>query len=277
MEKPEMRIFIHRLALFFLMIFALLTSALVVLMMLGKAIPPWTTFASTFASFFFAILHASVRLGWKQALTLIALCFGVSLLFESLGVATGLVYGPYHYSDQLGPKFLNLVPYLIPLAWFMMMYPAFLMARWLTPRLKKRWIQVAALAGVTGLIMTAWDLTMDPLMVLAGHWTWEVQGAYFGVPIQNFLGWWFTTFVTVLLFLLVWPKQLESDKDAAVANARWDRWAFLAYVVTGFGDGTAAATYGLAGAALVGYFSMAPWILLAWWKTAAVLNPERNQ
>ena len=50
-------------------------------------------------------------------------------------MATGWVYGPYHYTDQLGPKFLGLVPYLIPVAWFMMSYPSFVIADRLVPSL----------------------------------------------------------------------------------------------------------------------------------------------
>ena len=68
-----------------------------------------------------------------RALRLLALVFVVSLLFESVGVATGWVYGPYHYTDKLGPKFLGLVPYLIPVAWFMMSYPSFVIADRLVP------------------------------------------------------------------------------------------------------------------------------------------------
>jgi putative membrane protein len=271
-----MNLLFRRIALIFLSLFALLTTLMVVRMALGQVNPSWATVVCTLTCFIFAILHACTRLGWKQALTLIALCFGISLLFESVGVATGWIYGPYHYSDQLGVKFLGLVPYLIPLAWFMMMYPAFLMARWLTPRLPKRWLRLLCLAGVGGLIMTAWDLTMDPLMVYGGHWIWEVQGAYFGVPIQNFVGWWLTTFVTFAVFLLICPKQLESPQTNGNMSARWDRWAFVSYLVTGLGNGVAAVVYGLSGPAMVGLFSMGPWLLLAWWKTMTVLRPELN-
>jgi putative membrane protein len=273
-EDREMNLLFRRIALIFLSLFALLTTLMVVRMALGQTNPPWATLACTLTCFIFAILHASTRLGWKQALTLIVLCFGISLLFESVGVATGWVYGPYHYSDKLGVKFLGLVPYLIPLAWIMMMYPSFLMARWLTPRLNCRWLKVLSLAGVGGLIMTAWDLTMDPLMVYGGHWVWEVQGAYFGVPVQNFWGWWLTTFVTFAVFLLLWPSQLDSPRANQNMSARWDRWAFLSFLVTGLGNGVAAVVYGLSGPALVGLFSMGPWLLLAWWKTATVLHPE---
>lgn len=88
---------------------------------------------STFLGFLFALLHASQRLGRKRALILLACVFVISLAFESAGVATGLVYGPYHYDDhKLGPLLFGLVPPLIPVAWFLMMYPSFVMAERLT-------------------------------------------------------------------------------------------------------------------------------------------------
>jgi Carotenoid biosynthesis protein len=43
----------------------------------------------------------------------------VSWAFEKVGIATGLIYSPYHYSARLGVK-LGAVPVIIPLAWFMM-------------------------------------------------------------------------------------------------------------------------------------------------------------
>ncbi len=75
---------------------------------------PFLTPLSTLMAFIFAIDHSSTRLGWRRALLLLGLTFAVSLFFESVGVATGLVYGPYHYTDKLGYQFLGLVPLLDP-------------------------------------------------------------------------------------------------------------------------------------------------------------------
>jgi hypothetical protein len=61
----------------------------------------------------------------------------------------------YHYTTQLGPKFLGLVPYLILVAWFMLSYPSFVIADWLVPSGWKRWQRVLAVAAVGGLVMTA--------------------------------------------------------------------------------------------------------------------------
>jgi uncharacterized membrane protein len=39
----------------------------------------------------------------------------------------------YHYTDKLGYKFLELVPLIIPVAWFMLSYPSFIIANRLIP------------------------------------------------------------------------------------------------------------------------------------------------
>jgi putative membrane protein len=217
---------------------------------------------STLLGFLFALLHASQRLGRKRALMLLACVFVVSLTFESVGVATGLVYGPYHYdSRKLGPLLFDLVPPLIPVAWFLMMYPSLVMAERLTPAWErtKRLLTVAALGG---LIMTAWDLVMDPVMVRGKHWVWEVDGAYFGIPPQNFWGWWLTAFIAILVFL-----RLSKPVTADETNDRFDRLAVICYAVTGAGHITAALLGGLNGPALVGFFAMMPWVVMGW------LNP----
>ena len=148
------------------LIFTLLGS-IFALCVLGFKIP-WAiplTPILTFSSFIFSILHSSQIEGWIKTLFFVVLVVAAGLFFESLGVATGLVYGPYHYTDQLGPKFLGLVPYLIPVAWTFMMYPSMVIAKAVTPTrwsIFQRGLTIAALSGV---IMTAWDVVMDPMMV----------------------------------------------------------------------------------------------------------------
>ncbi len=197
---------------------------------------------TTLLGFSFALLHASQRNGWKRTLLLLGLTFVVSLTFESVGVATGLIYGPYHYNDRLGPLFLGLVPFLIPIAWFMMIYPSLVMAERLVS-VKTFWIRALAASAVGGLIMTAWDIVMDPVMVAGGHWIWEVDGAFFGIPLQNFWGWWLTTFSTfALYFLLARPQP-----DSARAGIRFDRLAITLYAVTGLAEVLGAWLGGLGG------------------------------
>ena len=120
-----------------------------------------------------------------------------------------------------------------------------------------RWrLGVAALGGI---VMTAWDVVMDPIMVAGGSWVWEVEGAYFGVPLQNYWGWWLTTFVALTLFL--WWGRLAPHRSTRQFN-NFNRLAVISYAITGLGNVIAALLIGLDGPALAGLFAIAPWVLL---------------
>jgi uncharacterized membrane protein len=248
----------RNLMLILLVLFGLFVLYTVLNSASGGRAPGLPTSLTTLTGFSFGLLHASERLGWKKALLLLAFVFGVSLLFESLGVATGLVYGPYHYTEKLGPKFLGLVPYLIAIAWFMMMYPSFVMAEWLVPSAWTGVKRLLVVSAIGGLVMTSWDVVMDPLMVRGQNWVWEVNGAFFGVPLQNYWGWWLTVFTTFVLFLL------STRNRPPVKNAGFDRLALVAFMITGYGNAMTALITGLGGPALAGFFALSPWVMLTW-------------
>jgi len=252
---------LRQLTLAILVLYALLTAYTVIGGFLGQRYQPFFTPLLSLLSFAFALLHAGQSLGWRSALLLLGLTFAVSLLFESVGVATGWVYGAYHYTDRLGPMFLGLVPYLIPVAWFMMTYPSYVIARRLAPAGWENGWGRLKLAGLGALVMTAWDLAMDPMMVAGGHWVWDQPGAYFGVPLQNYWGWWLTIFVTFVLFLFLGnPKAGEGVQG----NERFARLAVISYAITGLSSVLVDFQSGLGGPALVGLFAMLPLVWLAW-------------
>jgi uncharacterized membrane protein len=148
--------------------------------------------------------HASHGLGVRRTLAFLAITAVTSWLFEELGVSTGLIYGPYHYTSTLGPL-LGLVPVLIPLAWFVLVYPSYLMANVIMDRLP--FCLPGGLGDLIGLalsgalVMTASDLIVDPILSGPGFraWVWDTAGRYYGVPIQNYLGWIATAFIIHLL------------------------------------------------------------------------------
>ena len=247
-----------------LIIYALLTAYGVLSLILGFQIAPMMTPINTLVAFTFALTHSLNRLGWKHALILFATTFLVSLSFESIGVATGWVYGKYHYSDVLGVKVFGLVPLLIPIAWIMMSYPAFIIAQRVLPRMQNLAAWRLSLAAIGAMVMTAWDIAMDPLMSGGGHWIWEEGGPFFGVPLQNFWGWWLTIFVTLTLFL--WLARLTPDSYPSTAKSE-DRLAIISYTLTGLGTILGDLRLGLEGAGLAGIFAMLPWIIMGWLNT----------
>ena len=159
----------------------------------------------------FSLIHAWYALGWKRALMFFAITAIVSWGYEQVGVETGMVYGKYHYTDVLGAK-LGHVPIIIPVAWFMMIYPSFIIANFMASgsisKSRNRISQIIWLSMISAVVMTAWDLVIDPY--LSGPtqraWIWESEGQYFGVPLQNFAGWVSTTFTIYFLYLLLERK-----------------------------------------------------------------------
>ena len=152
-----------------------------------------------------SLAHAWYSLGGRHTLAFFGLSAVISWVYEQAGVATGLVFGAYHYTDYLGAR-LGDVPLLIPLAWFMMIYPSYVIANLALERRPTRtpegMTRLVRLAAVSAVVMSLWDLVIDP--ILSGPsvraWIWETGGPYFGIPIQNYVGWLLTTFTVYLAY-----------------------------------------------------------------------------
>jgi len=153
------------------------------------------TVATVVLGFAAAVTHAAVTRGLRVAAVLVLITSGGGLLVEAVGTATGVPFGEYAYSDSLGPAVLG-VPWVIPLAWTMMAWPAWLAAA----RLATGWVRVV----VAGWALASWDLFLDPQMVDAGHWAWASAEVALpgvpGVPVSNYAGW---LLVAVLMFGLL--------------------------------------------------------------------------
>ena len=155
----------------------------------------------------FSLFHNLYTFGWRSTLALFGITLVVAWSFEQTSVITGLPYGVYHYSDALGAK-LGHVPYAIPFAWYSMLYPSYVMARLISggvnTRLQPSWSGLLWRAFVSGMVITAWDVLVDPMASAPGvhSWVWEQGGAYYGVPNLNFVGWVLTGFTVILLYSL---------------------------------------------------------------------------
>ena len=161
------------------------------------------TIATVLVFFAASAAHAAIWRGVPFAAALVALTGGGGFGIEALGVATGLPFGAYTYAPTLGPALLD-VPLIIPLAWTMMAYPAYVVACRLasTP-----WVRVP----LAGWALTSWDLFLDPQMVEAGHWSWHAGGpAVLGIPLSNFAGW----------LLVATAMMAALDAVAATAESR---------------------------------------------------------
>lgn len=224
--------------------------------MIATPILLWTVGSGTFPALatLGVLAHASASSiplvtawGWRRWLRLL-LPFVVAVwLVEWIGVQTGLPFGAYHYTAQLQPQVLQ-IPLSVTVAWYMMLIPAWAVGGSITPRQARAasWIP-AALAATA---FTAWDLYLDPQMAARGLWVWETPGAYFGVPLLNYAGWWLISFG---LTLVLRPKDLPRLPLLAIYTLTW---LFQGLALGVF--------WGQPGPALCGFLVMGFFTLLAW-------------
>jgi hypothetical protein len=169
----------------------------------------------------FGLIHGGMRYGALGILVFLVLCLGISNIMENVGVMTGFPFGAYYYTDVMGPK-LFLVPLLIGPSYFGTGYVSWMLAVILLNADGRRdRFATVAVPLVATFVMVTWDLCLDPsASTIAGMWIWENGGGYFGVPLTNYLGW----FLTVFIFLLLFSLYRASRPDLAVAALPRGYW-----------------------------------------------------
>jgi putative membrane protein len=195
---------------------------------------------------------------WSRSrfLGAVALVMVVSWGVEALGSATGFPFGGYSYTDALKPQLAG-VPVVIPLAWLMMLPPAWAISETILSARGRhhlgRWY-VPLHAILSGAAFTAWDLYLDPQMVAHKLWVWDNPSGYFGIPWGNFLGWWLTS---TILTLLLRPSQLPHLRLMAIYVLTW--------IFQAIGLGV---FWGRPGPALVGLLGMGAFVAWAGYREA---------
>lgn len=112
------------------------------------------------------------KLCWWAAITYLG-----TFTLEALGVATGKVFGEYHYGQTM---FLQLfeVPLVIALNWTVLILAVNNLMRKLTTH-------PLLLAVLSGLFIAFYDYFIEPVAIRLDYWQWA-DGV---IPLQNYLAW----------------------------------------------------------------------------------------
>ncbi|MDX2194565.1 MAG: carotenoid biosynthesis protein [Gemmatimonadales bacterium] len=209
----------------------------------------WVGQLTLWSGFLAAVAALAVHVGRGRALRAAAGVVGASLALELVGAKTGFPFGEHGYGTELGLRVLGLIPLVIPLSWFLMLYACTALAL----RLGLRW--PATLAAVTA-GMLAWDVLMEPAMSRAyPFWQWRAgAGVWYGMPLANLLTW--VVWVPVIGSILRW---LAGEGVAALAR---DRTAVALYVLTAITPLALAVRYQLWAAVLLGGGAMVAFLAL---------------
>jgi uncharacterized membrane protein len=153
----------------------------------------------------FTLLHGAIVYRPKGILIFIILSVTIGNFLENLSIFSGFPFGHYNFTDVMGHKILE-VPILLGLAYIGMGYISWTVARIILgdagETLKGSRLVTRPL--VAAFLMVAWDLSQEAVWAnLVGAWRWHDGGAYFGVPLTNFFGWFITVYLIYQSFALI--------------------------------------------------------------------------
>lgn len=217
-----------------LIIFAAYICARILEVFSGSIPHLWIVALDVLSAAAFAILDGLRHYRWRTVLVFAAICMVVGNIVENLGVATGFPFGRYRFLELMGPK-VGYVPVLLGLAYIGMAYVSWMLACLIlkAPASAPTARPLIAIPLLASLIMTTWDLAQDPVWSTVLHgWVWFNGGAWFGVPISNYLGWYANVFVIYLLFALYLRRQ-GPGASVSGPSALWPTPVFYALCAVG--------------------------------------------
>ena len=139
---------------------------------------------------------------------LLLLTFIVSTVFELLSLKTSLrCFGVKYWYTLNHPifsskiRFLGVYPLEVSLAWVLLKYMSFNLAMLITQAFL---LPQGVVIILTPLILVSLDFIIDPAYVnVKKMWQWEKGSGYFGIPWQNFLGWYLVGLLATVAYGLV--------------------------------------------------------------------------
>jgi len=213
---------------------------------------------------------AAADLGWRRTLGFGGCVWSVAWLSEFSSTRTGVPFGHYQYTGLTRGRELYVadIPFVDALSFTFLAYAAFCLAR---AALAGREPAGGTMAFATGVLMMALDVVIDPLAVRGDRWflgqlfAYTTPGAYFGVPLSNFVGWVIVGTVGVGLYLFLVPGGLGRRVWPGVA---------LYYGVLGFNLGVTMwiEEWSMAGVGAALHVA----IVVAIWRIQTTLATQRN-
>ena len=199
--------------------------------MANVPMPPWSKYISPINIVVFALpsLWALRRwLGWRDG----AIFFGVlglyALAIETSAIITGFPYGHFAYSEHLGHRLFGFAPWTVAFAWTPLALGAYAIARNISGSRIARLILVPVL-------LTLFDVVLDPGAVYLGFWKYPEGGWFYGVPWSNFAGWLLSGFIGAVLievmvarFRPLLPAPIQLSISSIFIIFFWTAFAFFA-------------------------------------------------
>lgn len=171
-----------------------------------------------------AWIHGLKRYDLKTMLSWFLITWAVSWCYEQCSISYGFPFGNYHY-NQAGPR-IGDVPVTVMPSYFAMAYIAWTTSDAITRLFGGRikGLMLFVQPCIAALTMSMYDLVTDPFNApIKEQWVWHDGGEFFGVPVQNFLGWILCTYTFFQIFTLLiyyWEEKKGERISKAVVDTK---------------------------------------------------------
>lgn len=154
-----------------------------------------------------AIIFHGIYLFGTVILTLLLVTYVISTVAELISLKTPIYCFGIKYRYNLAHPFfsskisiLDVYPLEISFAWVIFKYASFCLGILISSAFSlPKLIEIALIP----LILVSTDFIIDPVSVnVKKLWQWEKGTRYFGIPWQNFLGWYLVGLVSTIIFSL---------------------------------------------------------------------------
>lgn len=182
-----------------------------------------------FSGIILMIIHGVPTLGRKNMIIMFFIGCIVSLFFESMGCNFGIFFSKYVYTEYIpGPKLFGFNIFSMA-AYGLAVYQMFSIGQaavgMFNNRMRKS--DVITIPLIAGLATVSIDYMTDPfLSTISQTHIWQERGVFYGIPYQNYLGWYLLAFTLYFVFALVlWYQQnhkgLPPQPTVAKKKAFW--------------------------------------------------------
>ncbi|UTB33079.1 MAG: carotenoid biosynthesis protein [Methanobacterium sp. ERen5] len=248
---------------FFCQLFTLMGSKVLIINILGAL---WT-----YTAFGLVLIHSSLSLGNRKTIVFFIIALIIGLVSELLAVKYGYM-GRYYYNPKLTPFFFGMVPIMSVFSWATIIYLSYTFANLILkagikkPNLngnKFHWlILIILLSSVSGFVATNIDMILDPVVVASHGWFWIDGGPYYGIPISNFVGWFFVAFIATFMFRLYESVKPKTDGSLTKSSFFTTLSMILLFIMYFIIYGISAFYMGRPEYILIGATTMGPLILI---------------
>jgi putative membrane protein len=113
---------------------------------------------------------------------------------------------------MIGMKVFGYTPFTVPFAYV----PLFLGCIYLA---SLRFKDNLKLIIASALLVLVGDLILDPAAVSLNFWVYEYSSIFYGVPLQNFLGWILTGIIAAIIGLIIFGNKINDNKPPAMVSS----------------------------------------------------------